>query len=98
MVWIPNTPVYWHLLLISNYLIMTTNKEKIILDYLIDSLELFKRNAKFNAPFVTICQSSGVGKSRFVLDCGEDLPLFMVYFVQLLTKDTLRCRHGSNHL
>ena len=50
-------------------------QKKIILNYFIDSLELFKQTQKFNAPFVTICQSSGVGKSRFVLDCGEDIPL-----------------------
>jgi len=57
-------------------LLSQNDKQKsIILKYFADSLELFKTANRFYAPFVTICQSSGVGKSRFVLECGEDIPL-----------------------
>ena len=57
-------------------LLSKNDKQKsIILNYLIDSMKLFKIGSRFYAPFVTICQSSGVGKSRFVLECGEDIPL-----------------------
>jgi hypothetical protein len=57
------------------------NKQKeIILKYLTDSLQLFKMSSCFYAPFVTICQSSGVGKSKFILECGEELPLIYGVF------------------
>ena len=62
---------------------LLSDKDKqrsIILNYFIDSLNLYKQASSFYAPYVTICQSSGVGKSKFVLECGEVIPLIYGVF------------------
>jgi hypothetical protein len=61
-------------------------QKTMILKYFIDSLELFKKYPLFYAPFVTICQSSGVGKSKFVIECGEDIPLIYGVFRSVTDK------------
>jgi hypothetical protein len=65
---------------IKDVLSKDNKQKKIILKYLMDSLQLFKMSSCFYAPFVTICQSSGVGKSKFILECGEELPLIYGVF------------------
>ena len=55
-------------------------QKSVILKYLTDMMYLYNLTPRFYAPFVTICQSSGVGKSRLILECGEDIPLIYGVF------------------
>lgn len=61
-------------------------QKEIILKYLVDSLGLYQKNGCFYAQFVTICQSSGVGKSKFILECGETIPLIYGVFRSISDK------------
>jgi hypothetical protein len=64
----------------KNVLSKDNKQREIILKYLMDTLHLFTEFSCFYAPLVTICQSSGVGKSKFILECGEEIPLIYGVF------------------
>jgi hypothetical protein len=49
-------------------------QKEILLKYLNGCLKLFSNNRYF-APYCTVCQSSGYGKSKLVLECGSHVPL-----------------------
>ena len=47
----------------------------IMLQYFSKSWSLFSSSSKFYAPYSTVIQTSGAGKSRLILECGSYLPI-----------------------
>ena len=47
----------------------------LLLQYFSESWNTFNLASKFYAPYITVSQSSGVGKSRLILECGSYLPI-----------------------
>lgn len=55
-----------------------SRQKSLLINFICQSMVMFL-SGKFYAPFTSICQSSGTGKTRLILECADSLP--MIYGV-----------------